>query len=84
MDVSQIARERIREIRAVSATIYIYIYIYEMCLGEYICVHRYIKKLPPNVENEILFSLSSSSCHAIRTDIPDPLLPPIPIVHRFR
>ena len=25
----------------------------------------------------------SSSCHAINTDIPDPLLPPLPIVHYF-
>ena len=28
--------------------------------------------------------ISSSSCHAISTDIPDPLSPPLPIVHRFR
>ena len=26
----------------------------------------------------------SSSCRAISTDIPDPLSPPLPIVHRFR
>ena len=27
---------------------------------------------------------SSSSSRAISTDIPDPLSPPLPIVHRFR
>ena len=29
-------------------------------------------------------SSSSSSCHAISTDLPDPLPPPFSIVHRFR
>ena len=29
-------------------------------------------------------SSSSSSCRTIRTDIPDPLSPPLPIVHCFR
>ena len=28
--------------------------------------------------------ISSSSCHAISTDIPNPLLPPLPIVHWVR
>ena len=32
----------------------------------------------------IYISLSSSSCRAGSTDIPDPLSPLFPIVHRFR
>ena len=32
----------------------------------------------------VLRYMSSSSCHAISTDIPDPLSPPLPIVHCFR
>ena len=31
----------------------------------------------------VLKRWSSSSCHTISTDIPDPLLPPLPIVHCF-
>ena len=31
-----------------------------------------------------MFLHSSSSCHAISTDIPKPLSPPLPIVHCFR
>ena len=32
----------------------------------------------------LLYEYSSSSCHAISTDIPESLSPPLPIVHRFR
>ena len=31
-----------------------------------------------------IYISSSSSCHAISMDIPDPLFPHLPIVHRFR
>ena len=34
--------------------------------------------------NQVLYISSSSSCHAISSDILDPLSPPLPIVHRLR
>ena len=47
---------------------YIYIYIY-VCMC--VCIYIYIY-------------ISSSSCRAISTDIPDPLLPPLSIIHCFQ
>ena len=35
-------------------------------------------------QKERIWHSSSSSCRATSTDIPDPLLPPLPIVHHFR
>ena len=52
--------------------IYIYIYIYineQLYISIYICIYIYI---------------SSSSCRAGSTDIPDPLSPLFPVVHRLR
>ena len=48
--------------------IYIYIYIY---IYTYIYIYIYIY-------------ISSSSCRAASTDIPDPLSPLLPIIHRVR
>ena len=45
--------------------------------------HQYIYILPVNIIWPPSFSSSSSSCHAVSTDIPDPLSPLLPIIHRF-
>ena len=45
------------------------IYINEEMLAKYIYIH--------------IYTSSSSSCHAAGTDIPDPLSPLLPIVHRL-
>ena len=37
-----------------------------------------------NSTNISLYQISSSSCHAASTDIPDPLPSPVSIVHRSR
>ena len=52
--------------------IYIYIYIYTYIYWRYIYIYIYI------------YISSSSSCRAGSTDIPDPLSPLLPIVHRPR
>ena len=43
-----------------------------------------IHVIPNPLESSMSSSLSSSSCRAISTDIPDPLTPRLPIVHWFR
>ena len=40
------------------------------------------KNGPTNPKEQAL--IITSSCRAINTDIPEPLSPPLPIVHRFR
>ena len=55
--------------------IYIYIYIYTRNSDK--------ESLHKNVFDAIIASSSSSSCHAASTDIPDPLSPLLPIVHRL-
>ena len=54
---------------------YIYIYIYVLWYNQSLLVIYF----------QIHFiSSSSSSCHAASTDIPDPLSPRLPIIHRLR
>ena len=66
--------------------IYIYIYIYRMFHTHthtqtyiYIYINIYIY-----IYIYIYISSSSSSCRAASTDIPDPLSPLLPIIHRLR
>ena len=66
-------RERERELKESVLSLYIYIYIY-----------IYIVRWDFSFSTDNSRSSSSSSSHAISTDIPDPLSPPLPIVHRFR
>ena len=56
--------------------IYIYIYIYNVCVC--VCVHAHVPIL-----KHMSWSSSSSSCRAASTDIPDPLSPLLPIIHRI-
>ena len=59
-------------------------------LGFYNFLKRHLWRIDSSVSSSFSLFLwqsktsSSSSCHAISTDIRDPLSPPLPIVHCFR
>ena len=64
-------------VRDYAVVIYACIYIYVcVCVCVTVCIYVYL------CVNECMY-MSSSSCHATGTDIPDPLLPLVPIVHRL-
>ena len=65
-------RERVRDIRASGTTWWLW---WWMFLGKAWTLTFY--PISYNIS-------SSSSCHALSTDIPDPLLPPLPIVHHLQ
>ena len=54
-------------------TYFIKIYLFNFLRDEYPIFHKLIE-----------YHISSSSCRTISTDLPDPLPPPFPTVHRFR
>ena len=79
-------RERVRDIRATSATWWWCLELHRniwnhltVCKQTGVCSFNnyYLQTIPL----QIVYISSSSSCHAI---IPDPLSPPFPIVHCFR
>ena len=60
---------------------------HHFCIVNYrpksLCLQSTFKKKYITIQNKMNKSYTSSSFHAISTDIPDPLSPPLPNVHRF-
>ena len=66
-----------------------YIRTLEIYMCKYTCTHRQINRSTLKHTHIYIYiyiyisSSSSSSCRAVNTDIPDPLSPLLPIVHRL-
>ena len=54
-----------------------------VCVCECVCVHVYVSLCASLNKYSYVLWIISSSCRAVSMDIPDPLSPLLPIVHRF-